>query len=186
MTTLKTRTRQTPAVREDIREPNMERGVAIGRDGKPIRRVKVSHDKFHVDPSIVPDGWAYQWKRWTVFNQEDPSYQAELARAGFTPVPAERHSGYFLPPEKTGAIIIDGLMLMERPMALEIEAREEERATANAQVNGSRRQFGFSPVAPGFEGPDRSHNAAVRHNSFARTAYEQVNEPKPKYDIEVD
>jgi hypothetical protein len=26
-------------------------------------------DEFYIPPSIVPDGWTYEWKRHTIFNQ---------------------------------------------------------------------------------------------------------------------
>ena len=39
-------------------------------------------DDFYVDPKVIPAGWGYEWKRKTVFGQEDPAYQVQLARTG--------------------------------------------------------------------------------------------------------
>lgn len=181
------RTRSTSHVRSDVREPAAQsRPVVVGRDGQPIRRVKVGNDKYYVDPSIIPDGWVYQWKRHTILGQEDPGYQAELARAGFTAVPAERHDGMFLPKGAKGSIILGGQILMERPEELEYEARMEEKHAADAQVRGSKEQFGLVPRARGFEGPSESSNPRVRQSTFARSSVEVVDAPRPKHDLAVD
>lgn len=190
MTAVKNRVR-TADVREDHQaasreSPALGRGEALGRDGKPVRRIKVSGDRFWVPPELIPDGWAYQWNVVTVKGQENPSDQAALVRAGWTPVPAERHPGLFVPNGTKGPIIVDGLRLDERPMELEMEARTEDRQQALHQVNGSREQFGFRPTASGFEGSDTSNNPAVRNNSFAKVSREQVTVPRPKYEMSVD
>lgn len=193
-TNTRARVRET-STRESVAEPAREtpalgRGEALGRDGKIIRRVRVSDNRFEIPADILEsmakEGWVYQWNVVTVTGKEDHSAQAALYRAGWTPVPAERHPGVFLPAEMKGSIIIDGLMLMERPMALEIEAKREERGAALAQVNGSRQQFGFSPTASGFEGADKSNHPAVRNNSFVKITRETVDAPRPKYEMSVD
>ena len=48
-------------------------------------------DDFYVDAESIPEGWTYEWKRHTVYGQEDPAYQVQLAREGWSPVPASRH-----------------------------------------------------------------------------------------------
>ena len=182
-----TRTRQTTTAREDVRTPtNLGRGVAIGRDGQPLRRVKVGSDKYYVRPELIPDGWVYQWKRHTILGQEDPQYMAEVYRAGWRPVPAERHPGEWGPKDQKGSVLIGGQMLMERPVELDEEAQAEQRFLASQQVNGSREQFGFAPTASGFEGANTSRNPAVRANSFARSSIERVDAPSPKHEIAID
>jgi len=172
-----TRTRQT-AAREDAREtPVSTEAASHGRT-----RVRQGTDKYHVDKDMIPAGWVYQWKRHTILGQEDPAYQAELAQVGFTPVPAERHPGRFLPAGSTGAIIIGGQILMERPIELEREARQEDKQRADAQVYGSKEQFGLVPRAPGFSTETQRARAAT----FARSQYETVDAPAPKYDLAVD
>jgi hypothetical protein len=168
MTTVSPRTRQTPARETEV-------------TAAPVRqRVRKTADRYYVDPSIIPDGWIYQWKRHSTLGQEDPGYMAELAQVGFTPVPAERHPGVFLPVGYTGSIIIGGQMLMERPVELEQEAQNENRMAARAQVRGSREQFGLTPRASGFEGPD-THQSA-RRNSGVKVGREAVDAPAVKYD----
>jgi hypothetical protein len=192
--TTRTRVRASD-VREDqqaaSREtPALGRGEALGRDGKPIRRVKVGDDKFAVPPEIIEqmqaEGWVYQWNVVSTLGKEDPVAQATLARAGWTPVPAERHPGIFLPVGSTGPVIIDGLRLDERPWALEEEARIEHQQEALDAVNGARKQFGMKTSAPGFDHADVSSNPAVRRNTFAKVSREAVTMPRPKYEMSVD
>lgn len=104
-------------------------------------------DKFLVDPRAVPDGWAYEWKRRTVFNQEDPSYQVSIARKGWTAVPASRHPEYMPMGHKGNVIERDGLVLMERPKELVDEARELEQREAKSRVSMLEQKL--SGVAPG-------------------------------------
>lgn len=172
-----TRTRQTPA-----REPVREEPAAA----TPVRRQRVRQgtDRYAFDKAIIPDGWSYEWKRYSVLGQEDPAYMAELHQLGFSPVPAERHPGLFLPVGYTGSIILGGQILMERPVELEMEAREEDDMRARAQVRGSREQFGMVPQARGFEGPSQ-HPSAAR-NSFVRSSYERVDAPAVKYEPSID
>ena len=59
----------------------------------------------------------------------------------FAPVPSDRHAGRFMAPGTTGAIIVDGLMLMERPRVLGEEARAEELYKARRQVTDNRDQL---------------------------------------------
>ena len=176
-----TRTRTTPAPREAAREPAREAGVVLGRDGQPIRRIKASSDWSYVPPEMIPEGYTYQWKMYSVLGDEQTSisYQADLYRAGWRPVTHDRHPGVFAPMGTTGAIRMRGQQLMERPLELEQEARAEEKAAADAQVKGSLQQFGLSPNSPGFE--------HIKKGSFARQ--EAVNypmPPAPKYDVVIE
>lgn len=102
-------------------------------------------DEFYIDPSIIPDGWTYEWKRHTVWNQEDPTYQVSLAHKGWEPVPASRHPE--LMPKGTTANVImrKGQILMERPEELTIEARQLERRAALLQVRQKEQQLTQAP-----------------------------------------
>jgi hypothetical protein len=102
-------------------------------------------DKYEMDMRLVPDGWVYSWKRRTVLGQEDPSYQTQLMRAGWTPVPAARHRDMM--PDRGHFEIIerDGLVLMERPHSIDERARMQERRKAMEQVRGKEAQLGNAP-----------------------------------------
>lgn len=102
-----------------------------------------NRDRFYAPPP--PPGFDYQWKRKTIYNQEDPAYQVELIRNGWEPVPLSRHPE-MMPKGWTGQTIeIDGQCLMERPKVLTDEARlREDRAareavlTKEAQLRATR------------------------------------------------
>ena len=172
--TTRTRTRETP-VRDDARE------TTRGAHGRT--RVRQNDDIYSRATSLAPEGWVYQWNVVSVLGEEKRDMQAQMAQLGFTPVPAERHDGVFLPVGTKGEIVLGGLRLEERPLELEMEAREEDRQAARSQVRGSREQFGLRTA---FDGPDNSHHPHARNSSFARSQFEQVNVPAPKHELAVD
>lgn len=160
------------------------RAVAIGRDGKEVSRKRRSNtNAFYIDPTIIPDGWDYQWVTHSVYNMPDTGHQVMMAENGWTAVPAERHAGYFMPPDYKGPIIRDGLMLMERPMSLTLEARAEDREKANLQKHGARKQFGIQGLSQSFS----AETPGARANTYARSTYESgADIPRPQHQISVD
>ena len=103
-------------------------------------------DKFYVDPSVIPDGWVYQWKRWTVYNKEDPQYRTVIDRGGWENVPTERHPE-LMPPNSTEKFIhLDGLMLMERPKVVDDKVRARDHAMARNQVRAKEEQLASAPA----------------------------------------
>lgn len=109
--------------------------VVMGREGEQLtrRRTHVG-DKFHVPENEIPTGWTYQWNPVTVVNQNMVESQVLMHQNGWRPVPCERHDGRWFPPGTKGAIIVDGLRLEERPLALTREALEEDKTRARMQV----------------------------------------------------
>ena len=143
------------------------RAVAIGRDGKPIYRQTSngSHDPYAIDPFLIPQGWVYEWKRYSIYNQVDHTHQAKLARVGrWTPVPAERHDGEFLPPGAKGSIIHDGLILMERPIELHREAQMEEKRAADDAMRRAKTERGLPSASAGVN----TQTIEARRASFVR------------------
>jgi hypothetical protein len=101
-------------------------------------------DRFWFDPKIVPDGWSYEYRMLTVLGREDPSYQVELAYAGWEPVPASRHPE-LMPKGYTGQTIDkDGMRLMERPLVITEAARKRDHSTAIQQVKDKEAQLSGS------------------------------------------
>jgi hypothetical protein len=115
-----------------------------------------------------PDGWDYQWKMRTIYNQENPAYQVELIRNGWEPVPLTRHPE-MMPKGWSGKTIeIEGLVLMERPKVLTDEARARESRAAFEAVRtkeqqlsatrdgdlGKRQVLGFSKTREAIQIPD--------------------------------
>lgn len=104
-------------------EENDDRGVNGG-------------DAFAFDRRIIPAGWEYQWRTDTVLNQRDPSYQVELQKMGWKPVPASRHPE-MMPAGWTDSFIIrKGQILMEMPKAIVDRARilDQRRAMEAVRV----------------------------------------------------
>lgn len=98
-------------------------------------------DDFFVDPSKIPDGWSYEWKRFTVLNQEDPSYQVQLRRAGWEPVPAARHPEMMPVGSSDLNILRKGMLLMERPQEISDEVRAADKRRARQQVQVKEQQL---------------------------------------------
>lgn len=102
---------------------------------------------FHIDAAIIPEGMSYEWKRNTIRGKEDSQYQAKLRQKGYwSPVPASRH------PELAGfgvsgdqPIIIEDLMLMERPIELTEERQRRNERKAKQQVSDKLAELEMTP-----------------------------------------
>jgi hypothetical protein len=99
-------------------------------------------DRFYAES---PPGWTYEWKTHTVFNKTFPHYTTQLMRTGWAPVPANRHRELLYPEYDGESIIIDGLMLMERPKELTDRRRLRERIKATDQVRNSEAKLVDAP-----------------------------------------
>jgi hypothetical protein len=103
-------------------------------------------DKFHIDLNLIPSGWSYEWKRYSVLNQVDDQYLGEMRRQGWEPVPTGRHPDLMAPGTPgTAAIIRDGLVLMERPLEFTMRMRERYNQVARAQVHMKEQQLRSAP-----------------------------------------
>lgn len=102
-------------------------------------------DEFYIDPSVIPDGWHYEWKRHTIYGAEDPAYQVALARSGWTPVPTSRHPA-MMPHAASSAIITrKGCILMECPKEIIDERKAAEQMRARQQVRHKEAQLAGTP-----------------------------------------
>jgi hypothetical protein len=125
------------AVHEPIHDPS--RGAVVkGRNGETLSRTRkdATGDPLYVDPSIIPDGWDYQWNTTDVYGStEHTRVQSNIMYAnGWRPVMAERHPGMFMPHDYKGPIIVAGARLEERPKVLSDEARGEDISRARTQT----------------------------------------------------
>jgi len=130
-------------VREPVREATRDESV----QAKRLVRKRRIDDPFHFNPRIIPDGVSYEWKRMSVYGQQDPEHQVNLRENHWRPVPASRHpelmpDGY----DKAGAIVRKGMVLMERPSYLTQEARQEDYEIARAEVSRKEQQLGATPA----------------------------------------
>lgn len=102
-------------------------------------------DDFYVDLDVIPDGWTYEWKRHTVYGQEDPAYQIQLARAGWTAVPASRHPSMMPHDSSSEVILRKGMILMECPTEIVEERRRADLMAARQQVRHKEAQLAGTP-----------------------------------------
>ena len=128
-------------------------------------------DEFFIEPTVVPDGWTYEWKRKTVMGAEDPSYQVSLARMGWEPVPAGRHPEMMPAGMSKADIERKGMVLMERPKEITDEARAIEQRRAREQVYVKEQQLSNAP-----EGTLTRDHAQARPN--IKKSYSPVTIPK--------
>lgn len=134
------------------RHPHRRGAVVVeGRDGETLtRRQAVQGDVFFVPPNEVPDGWDYQWNTVEVTGSADAarSISLDMHANGWRPVPASRHPGRWTAPGETGAIVVKGLRLEERPTQLGEEARQEDIQRARAQMRDQTDALQLSKKLP--------------------------------------
>lgn len=142
----KTPTIERPPMRTSMREDDLARAAErtreiLGDDSM----LTTGEDKFHVDESVIPDGWTYEWKRNTVYNKEDPQYRTIIDRGGWTNVPTARHPELMPPGSPDAFIHLDGLMLMERPKEITDKVRARDLQAARNQVRAKEEQLASAP-----------------------------------------
>ena len=118
-------------------------------------------DSFRTPPA--PDGWTYEWKRNTLFNQEDPAYMTSLIRTGWEPVPAKRHPE-MMPIGATKSIERKGMILMERPAEVTRQFEEADKRRARLQMRAKEEQLGSAPQ--GQFGRDHAQAAPKINKSY--------------------
>jgi hypothetical protein len=114
-----------------------------------IRETLADHpdvvDKFYIPLDLIPEGWAYEWKRNSVIGQENPFYMAEMRRKGWEPVPSARHPELMAYGYSGDYIEREGLILMERPAVFVKEARAKESREARDAVLAKERAMSAAP-----------------------------------------
>lgn len=155
-----------PAPNPMAHVPRDGRAVAIGRDGKPLfRQSQVSSDHYALANDLQPPGWVYQWIAYSVNGDVQYTAMASKKRVGgWTEVPADRHPGVWLPVDHKGSIIVDGLILMERPIELHREAEREIKRQADGAVRKAKEERALVPKSAGID----VDTAAARGASFVK------------------
>lgn len=169
--------------REEVQRAPNGRVMARGRDGQMLYRKRLNTgDKFHIDPTEIPQGWSYQWVAVSVLSNSDRDLinTQGFSENGWTPVPSDRHPGQFMPMGHKGAIIRDGQMLMERPLPLTQEARAEEIQVANNLIRTQNDQF--TPRLPNARAGQRGTGLQARRTVEPMPA----DVGRPNYEIAVD
>lgn len=92
-------------------------------------------DEFYVDPDIIPDGWTYEWKRFSVLGQEDTGAMLTYRRAGWEEVPMSRHPEMMPLGSVEHFIMRKGMVLMERPQVISQDFEDRMLRKARQQVS---------------------------------------------------
>jgi hypothetical protein len=122
-------------------------------------------DKFYIDPRIIPDGWSYEWKTFTVLGKENPSYQVALAHKGWEAVPRSRHPELMPDNYRSDTIERDGMILMERPQEITDEVMANDLRAARLQVRAKEEQLSGAPQGQ-FERANKSDSLVSVKKSF--------------------
>lgn len=138
-----------PAAYPVAREPAHEKPTRVRR-----RKLLQHDDQFWLPIDEIPDTHkakfdgslvvSYEWKRFSNMGQEDPFYLASMREQGWEPVPPSRHPNWLPPGYSAQHIIKGGLILMERPIELSLQAKQEEKQLSNRQVREAELRLGFT------------------------------------------
>lgn len=116
---------------------------------EPLRRRRYHGGEmpteFHIPEEQIPLNTSYQWNNDTVFGQTNPSYSSHAQMQGWRAVDASRHP-HLMPEGYTGPIKVKGQILMERPMELTLEARQEDYERAIGEVQRKEEQLYGAPA----------------------------------------
>lgn len=104
---------------------------------------------FQVDAARIPDGMSYEWRRVTYAGKEDVRHQARAHRRQWIPVPKKRHPEIVgreaATKDPEGAIIVDGLMLMERAAPVSEAAAKLRDERAKERVRNQVKSLKLTP-----------------------------------------
>lgn len=109
------------------------------------RKATVSENPYYIPLEEIPEGLSYEWKRWSVIGQTDPFYIAQQREQGWEPVPPKRHPNWVPPGYNEPHIIKGGMILMDRPIELTLEAKKELRQLSRTQVREAEQRLGMTP-----------------------------------------
>jgi hypothetical protein len=135
----------SPQTRPPVRAPQRQ----PQRDLSTLYEDEDTGGPFQVDAASVPDGMSYEWRRVTYAGKEDVRHQARAHRRHWTPVPKKRHPEIVgreaAEKDAEGAIVVDGLMLMERPSAITREAAGLRDERARERVRNQVKSLKLTP-----------------------------------------
>lgn len=139
-----------PAARATSRAPVHETPTRTRR-----RKLLTHDDQFWLPIDEIPDTHkamfdgnlviSYEWKRFSNLGQEDPFYIAMCREQGWEPVSPSRHPNWLPPGYDKPNIIKGGLILMERPVELSLQAKREDKQASKQQVREAEARLGMTP-----------------------------------------
>jgi hypothetical protein len=137
--------RAEDGVRPDIRSESVREAEEYARALIETRGDSTYDvDEFYIDPSIVPDGWGYEWKASHIAGKENGYHILTLRRAGWRHVPASRHPE-MMPDGWEGSVEKKGLFLMELPKILIDRTQKQQMREAREVLRNSEAQLYETP-----------------------------------------
>lgn len=120
-----------------------------GRNGEALSRTRTYvGDIFEIPKEMIPENWDYQWNAVSIAGNSEIILDQNhmMHQNGWRPVPAERYAGTLVPKGATGNIIRGQQMLMERPLALSLEARAEDLRNAHQLISDRNESLKLTKV----------------------------------------
>jgi hypothetical protein len=105
----------------------------------------------------------FNWKRFETYGKKDFPEQRHYHHQGWRPVLHSHFPGRFAPEGTEGPVIIKDQILMERPMRLTVQARQDEMRQATQMMRVNRENLGATPEgqAPRMVLADRTSREAI-------------------------
>jgi hypothetical protein len=166
--------------REEVR-PEVRSSLRLQDDGRERMRTGTAN----VDPFDISDIYAqyaptkgdpkknninneidFNWKRYETYGKRDYAEQRSYYDQGWRPVMHEMFPDRFAPAGTEGPVIVKDMILMERPMRLTVQARNEEMNLATRAMTVHRQKMA--------EAPD---GQAPRMDPIVRTTRETIEIP---------
>lgn len=144
---------------------------------------------------------SYQWIQVSVRGSQDYSEYSKMQRAGWRPVPHDRHPKLFravndpaLSPD--ACIVVQGQLLVERPIGMTWDAQADHNASVQRTLRDTLMSNNRLTLPDGVMGIDTSRNPHVRANTFIGQGLERggrvdpndtiVINHEPKYEPAID
>jgi hypothetical protein len=129
-------------------------GVIVGRDGRPLSRVRSSgnyHNEFDIPQHLWPEGWSPQWVTTSVHGKDTPANVNAHYANGWRPA-SPKNWPFVMPDQKNSDTIErEGQILMERPNRLNEEALAELHSDAVELREIQTESFGTRKLPKGFD-----------------------------------
>lgn len=126
-----------PPMRPDPRSESLKRAEERTKQLRSQPRTGLPSDVMKLDRGLAPDGWEYQLKRLSVYNQPDKQSQIGNSAAGWDNVPSDRHPDVYIPPD---------CALMEKPKSMVDDARREMTQATKDELRSQRRMLQEAPI----------------------------------------
>lgn len=139
----------TNPVREPVRDQIRAPLQFDDTDRTRLRTGNQTVDPLHISDEILARfreaGRDLNWKNCEVVGMPQHSYQQLMLEQGWRPVTHDMVPGVFATQDTKGSVIINGSMLMERPIGLSKQAKDEELQRARSAVRVGERKAAQTP-----------------------------------------